>query len=135
MTTGTRCKAQAFDGTEPRQCTRPASAERDGIPVCRQHARVAMQPYTGLVSSVPFDAAARTVGTILDEFETAYRFVVYDTARRAVLVAKQAQQDEILIEYRRNARTLAIGAGLALLDAGLDDETILAELHTVMVAA
>jgi hypothetical protein len=35
------CHAETFDGTYRRQCTRPASFTRDGLPVCRQHARLA----------------------------------------------------------------------------------------------
>lgn len=35
------CRAETFDGTHHRQCTRPASFTRDGLEVCRQHARLA----------------------------------------------------------------------------------------------
>lgn len=31
------CRAETFDGTYHRQCTRPASFLRDGLEVCRQH--------------------------------------------------------------------------------------------------
>jgi hypothetical protein len=34
------CRAETFDGIERRRCTRPASFSRDGIEVCRQHARL-----------------------------------------------------------------------------------------------
>lgn len=35
------CHAETFDGTYRRQCTRPATFLRDGVEVCRQHARLA----------------------------------------------------------------------------------------------
>lgn len=34
------CRAETFDGAYRRQCTRPASFLRDGLEVCRQHARL-----------------------------------------------------------------------------------------------
>jgi hypothetical protein len=34
------CEAETFDGRVRRQCTRPASQDRDGLRVCKQHARL-----------------------------------------------------------------------------------------------
>jgi hypothetical protein len=31
------CRAETFDGIEPKRCTRPASLLRDGLAVCIQH--------------------------------------------------------------------------------------------------
>jgi hypothetical protein len=32
-----KCRAETFDGIEPKRCTRPASLLRDGLAVCIQH--------------------------------------------------------------------------------------------------
>jgi hypothetical protein len=32
-----KCRAETFDGIEPKRCTRPASFLRDGLAVCIQH--------------------------------------------------------------------------------------------------
>jgi hypothetical protein len=37
-----RCQAETFDGIEARRCTRPASQDRGGHRVCRQHAKLAL---------------------------------------------------------------------------------------------
>jgi hypothetical protein len=37
---GERCGAQAFDGLTRRRCKRPASYRRDGLAICKQHARL-----------------------------------------------------------------------------------------------
>lgn len=39
---GERCGAGTFDGLDRKQCRRPASFRREGLPVCRQHARLPM---------------------------------------------------------------------------------------------
>jgi hypothetical protein len=32
-----RCRAETFDGIDPKRCSRPASLLRDGLAVCIQH--------------------------------------------------------------------------------------------------
>lgn len=38
--TAERCGGEVYDGSVPRRCSRPASAVRDGLLVCGQHARL-----------------------------------------------------------------------------------------------
>lgn len=37
---GTQCGALTFDGLDRRRCKRPASYRRDGLTICKQHARL-----------------------------------------------------------------------------------------------
>jgi hypothetical protein len=40
------CRAETFDGIEPKRCTRPASFLRDGLAVCIQHGHLDhIRPY------------------------------------------------------------------------------------------
>lgn len=45
--TAERCGARTFDGVDYRRCTRPASSARDGMAVCKQHARLARVTWAG----------------------------------------------------------------------------------------
>ena len=128
-----RCKAGTFDGTERRQCTRPASAERDGIPVCRQHAKVPILHPAGKPTRV--DEAPRTPDTILEEFTIGIRFALYTTAGKVGRTARQDDADYLVGGYREAVGELATRTAFELQDAGLDDETIVDRLHAVVAAA
>jgi hypothetical protein len=127
-----RCKAGTFDGTERRQCTRPASAERDGIPVCRQHAKV---PILRDRWAPRVDEAPRSADTILADFGTGLRFALYSTAGKVGRTERQDDADYLTGGYREAVGELATRTAFELQDAGLDDETIVDRLRAVVVAA
>jgi hypothetical protein len=145
-----RCGAETFDGTDARQCTRTASSERDGLPVCWQHAKLTtIQPYGGTRWRVtPKPEQPRTADGILAEFRLAHRFALYATVGRihrlwqlpdGVLsrgrARSQRDEDAIVAEYRGAVREVAIRAAFALQDLGLGDDEIVGRMREVVAPA
>ena len=142
-----RCAAQTFDGIEPRQCTRPASADRDGLAVCRQHAKLdhvtAWNPRRRLAPVTPL-TGAEIVERFSETMRAAMHITAYGMARQDERAARYPR--EMLRQYDRDQpiradfdtyiRELARTAALALADLGtLTDDEIVMTLRTATAAA
>ena len=142
-----RCAAQTFDGIEPRQCTRPASGDRDGLAVCRQHAKLdrvtAWNPSRRLAPVAPL-TEAEIVERFSETMRAAMHITAYGMARlddqaarypRAIL--RQNDRDEpIRADFDTYVRGIARTAALALADLGtLTDDEIVMTLRTAAAAA
>jgi hypothetical protein len=144
MATATaRCGAETFDGIERRQCTRPASADRSGLPVCRQHARLErVTAWNGLGGTPDPTTTQPTEAAIIERFTELSRAALYITAWEMLRGDRRAKNytHHILRQYDRDEPALTafntyIGeitrsATSALLDLGtLSDSEILARLR------
>lgn len=148
MTQTDRCGAEVFDGTEPRQCSRPASSERDGIRVCKQHAKLARLHAWGTPHwPSPPPVPPRTADDVLADFREARGFALYTTAGKIDAlwrqptsairgrVRTQRDEDALVAEYRTALRDVAIRTALELADLGLADDEIVGRLRTALQAA
>jgi hypothetical protein len=148
-TTTDRCGADTFDGSEHRRCSRPASALRDELPVCRQHARLArVSAWSAYRRDGIQVARPATEAEIVGRFTETYRAALYGSAiemtrgdRRGdeylrPLLRQYHRDEPVRADFDTYVREIGRTAALALADLGtLSDEAIMAKLRNAVAAA
>lgn len=135
-TTTAQCMAETFDGIDYRRCSRPASSEREGMPVCRQHATLTHIRTVGRSLIAPVDSAAepRSVDDIVWGFTHEYRFALYGSVAAILEAVYQAEENRLIEDFRATERQRAKAATAELLGLGLDEEAILGRLQGAIAA-